>query len=111
MTVSLKIIKNDLPKIPDLLRRNVADALNTAALVNESISKQLAPVDTGFLRNSIQQTKEASGDNLQAETSVAAEYAVFVELGTTDSPSQPFMTPGFESAVQGLQADLKNVLK
>lgn len=111
MTVSLKVIKNDLPRIPDLLRGRVADALNTAALVNESISKQLAPVDTGFLRNSIQVTKEANEDSLKSETSVAAEYGIYLELGTVNQPSQPFMTPGFEQAVQGLQSDLKNVLK
>jgi HK97 gp10 family phage protein len=111
MSVKLNIVKNDLPKIPQHLRQAVADALTKAAHVHESLAKQLAPVDTGNLRNSIQVETEANESALKSEVQVNAEYGIYVELGTVHQSSQPFFSPAFEAAAADLKNDLMNVLK
>lgn len=60
----------------------------------ESYAKQLCPVDTGRLRNSIthQQVDEKTeiiGSNVQ--------YAPFVELGTRRQRAQPYLRPAAEN--------------
>jgi HK97 gp10 family phage protein len=72
--------------------------LNSAAASQETLSKELAPVRTGFLRENIRQTKQASLDDLEAIVESAADYSVFVEYGTVNMEAQPFFTPAFESA-------------
>ncbi len=93
------------------MRPKVADALNRAAFENESVSKQLAHVDTGEMRNSIHVSKTATANDLQAETKVGAEHGIFEELGTVHRPPHPFFMPGFEAASRQLNDELKDVLK
>ena len=61
------------------------------ALDTEADAKQLAPVDTGNLRNSI--TTAVQGDGLRAAVVATASYAPFIELGTSRMAPQPFMGP------------------
>ena len=55
----------------------------------QAIAKSLAPVDTGFLRASI----EASVKGLTGEVVSMAEYGIFVEYGTWKMRAQPYMGP------------------
>ena len=55
------------------------------------VAKVLCPVDTGYLRESI----EATVDGVEA----TADYALFVELGTRKTPPQPFLTPAVDIAI------------
>lgn len=59
-------------------------------------AKLLAPVDTGNLRASIGhsdlRTVGQSGD-MSVEIGPTANYGVFLELGTSRMPAQPFMGP------------------
>lgn len=57
--------------------------------------KRAAPVRSGELRNSI----KPQGDN---EIVAAARHAVFVEFGTSDTPSQPFFRPALHESEQEL---------
>ncbi len=111
MSFNLKVIKNLVPQIPKQMRGKVADILNRAALGTEGDAKQLAPVDTGFLRNSIQANPSATEANLKSETNVAAEYGINVELGTVKMAAQPFISPAFETNRTEALNDLKKVLK
>lgn len=67
----------------------VTDVLeNTAKAVAED-ARADAPVDTGRLRSSI--TSEMDGDT--AIVRATAPYAVYVELGTSRAPAQPYLKP------------------
>lgn len=111
MSVNLKVKKFAAPAFIGNLRAEAADALNRAALAQESLAKQLAPIDTGFLRGSIQAGEPATARDLKAETGVGAEYGIYVELGTANSPAQPFFAPAFESTAEQLKTELKDILK
>lgn len=76
-------------------------------------AQQRAPVDTGFLRNSISAgdvTKPAPG-SLRVEVGPSASYGAFVEYGTSRMAPRPFLGPAsdahvprFEAAVEQLTA-------
>ena len=76
----------------------------------ESYAKQLCPVDTGRLRNSI------THQQIDAKTEVIGtnvKYAPFVELGTKRQKAQPFLRPAAENHVAEytkiLQAELAKI--
>lgn len=54
-----------------------------------------APVDTGALRASIQVEITAW---YAAEIQATVDYAAYVELGTVNSPAQPYLGPATEAA-------------
>jgi len=68
-------------------------ALIKSALLVEGEAKNLAPVDTGNLRNSL--THEVEGQEAYVGTPVS--YAIFQELGTSKMAAQPFLNPALES--------------
>ncbi len=57
-------------------------------------ARALCPVDTGRLRNSISVSADGGGAVISANT----DYAAYVEFGTSNAPSQPFMVPAAVNA-------------
>lgn len=104
MTVRLEGMQRAAEAERKLIRTAVFH-LNSAAASMETLGRELAPVDTGFMRDHLTQTEEASEDSLRSVVTSEADYSVYVEYGTVNQDAQPFFTPAFESA--GRQ--LKNV--
>ena len=89
----------------DQLRRNLArlsgnerrqaqrDGLEAGARIVETHSKILCPVDTGFLRNSIQVDEVTP---VQSVIAPHTDYAEFVEFGTERQRAQPYMRPALD---------------
>lgn len=103
------------------IKSRTLKALTMCGMVIERAAKQLAPADTGLLRNSITgalagkkpaaklykadkpkngviQTGEYSGtapndDELSVYIGTNVEYAPYVELGTSRQEAQPFLKP------------------
>lgn len=84
------------------------DIVKQATLQTERNAKQLAPVDTGYMRNSISSSFTHGG--LVGTVTANAEYALFVEFGTTRQPAQPFMFPSFHQNIQQFINDLQGLL-
>jgi len=82
--------------------------VRSAAFSIEARAKLLAPVDTGFLRNSI--ITEVIND-LNARVIVGAEYGLYVELGTRKMRAQPFFIPAVEEVVKQFGGELKEVIE
>jgi HK97 gp10 family phage protein len=93
------------------LRRNIAGAVNGAAESCVSLGQQLAPVDTGYMRDHIRQIDTATSEQLRAVVESEADYSVFVEYGTVNMDAQPFFTPAFESARRQLNNELLRTLR
>lgn len=74
---------------PETLR----SGLGAAAFFVEGKAKIKAPVDTGFLSNSIQVDEVTEH---QATVVAGAEYAIYQEMGTRFMPAHPFMRPAIE---------------
>lgn len=82
-----------IPQVRGRVKANVGRAVKTAVFKIEARAKMRSPVDTGFLRSSIQ--GDMTGD-MQGVVNVSAHYGVFVELGTVKMSAQPFFTPAIE---------------
>lgn len=111
MSVAIKKTGFNFMALRQDLREGIADALNNGATSCVSLAQQLAPVDTGYMKENISQTEEASADNLRAAMESGADYSVFVEYGTVNMEAQPFFTPAFESARRQVNNGLLRVLR
>lgn len=70
--------------VPQRIRKPVAHLIATRA-------QEIAPVDTGFMRDNIHETED--GNAIISE----AGYSGFVELGTVKMSAQPFMRPAADT--------------
>lgn len=75
--------------VKDGLKSAFARALERIGLQAEGYAKDLCPVDTGNLRNSITHTS----DGKAAYIGTNVEYAPYVELGTRRMAAQPYLKP------------------
>lgn len=68
-------------------------------------ARDRAPVDTGFLKNSIQVTFP---DDLTGVVFVAAEYGIYVELGTRRMAARPYLRPALEAVIPALGGEIRS---
>ena len=109
--MSVRVTGFKFDQLSERMRSNISDVLNEGADSAVSLGKQLAPVDTGFMRDNISQIEEATPNKLRSVIESAADYSVFVEYGTVNMEAQPFFTPAFESARRQVNNGLKRVLQ
>ena len=93
--------------LADNIENDVKDVIAENAYLLENKSKDITPVDTGRLRNSI--GTELNG--LKAIVSVNTNYAKFVEFGTRYQREQPFFFNTFAWIKPKLIAELRRVVK
>lgn len=82
-------------------------ALEEIGLTAEGFAKKKCPVDTGRLRNSI--SHASTEDTAYVGTNV--EYAVYVEMGTKNTKSQPYLRPAITEHKDTYKAIVKRNLK
>jgi HK97 gp10 family phage protein len=109
--MSVRISGFNFAALSERMRRNIAEVLNEGAESQVSLAKQLAPVDTGYMRDHIAQIEQASSESLRAVMESEADYSAFVEYGTVNMDAQPFFTPAFESARRQVNNSLRRVLQ
>lgn len=93
-------------KIAEEIQTKMELAIAKAAFDCQRIAQKLVPVDTGFLRSSIQ---AAHVGNAAWDVVVGAEYGGFVEFGTHRSSGRPYLTPAFNMAAARLTKALKQL--
>jgi HK97 gp10 family phage protein len=91
----LRVALARLAQLPGKAQRLRAEALDQWAKDLEKTAKELAPVRTGALRNSIEaKVNTASGKAwVQISQGKTREYAYYVEKGTSKMDDQPFLGP------------------
>lgn len=89
--MSVRLI-NNLPKVLPAVKAEVAKRLNQAAQDFAEEARRAAPVDTGYMKAHIGQTKTATPESLVAEVASPAGYSGFVNYGTSRQVAQPFWT-------------------
>lgn len=105
MSVTVRLSTRNITRlIADLSPQQISQLLRRCGFEGEGEAKKRAPVDTGFLRNSI-------GTRLvnprEVWVGASAKYAPFVERGTRRSKAQPYLEPGVMVAVKNLEAALE----
>ena len=89
----IEVIADNTEEVLDSLDRALAKALESVGIQAEGDSKDLCPVDTGRLRNSI--THVTDGRDVYIGTNV--HYAPYVELGTVHMKPRPFLSRAVKS--------------
>ena len=89
------LYQSNLGSVLKATDEQLARAATAIGLIAESHAKQLCPVDTGYLRNSITNATEDNGHTVVIGTSV--EYAPYVELGTRRMKARPYLRPAIEN--------------
>lgn len=106
VSISISIHSNS-----DQVQREVAGAvvraLEIAGGMAESYAKEICPVDTGNLRNSI--THQMEGEDT-AVIGSAVVYAPYVELGTRRQKAQPYLAPAVEGHISEYRAVFEDEL-
>lgn len=106
--IRFEIEMDELQKVKELAEESIARALEECGALWETYAKQLAPVDTGRLRNSIEHHAEGT-DTMVVETDV--EYATYQELGTRYQSGTPFIRPSGENNVNTFKSVIENELQ
>lgn len=88
ITSNADLFRNALPE-------QIAQALEAIGLTAEAHAKELCPVDTGRLRNSISHAR----DDKSAYIGTNVEYAAYVELGTSRMKARPYLRPAAQDNV------------
>ena len=93
----------------------VAEVAEQTAQDIVTMTKQLAPVDTGALRASYYWRRESEdviivGSKYSDDNSDGVNYALFVEYGTVNASAQPHFSPAFAQARSTFEARLKDAL-
>lgn len=96
--------ENRIDAVKAKLHGEVDALIAKAAMDMQAQAKRDAPVDTGFLKNSI--TSKRVGDAAW-EVEASAAYAAYVEFGTHRMAAQPYMTPAFNSASSSLREAIR----
>lgn len=91
MTVDLKA----LDRLATISGKNFEAAIEKLADEVVTEAKQLAPVRTGDLRDSID--KDQTGP-YEWEVFAGVDYAHFVEFGARNTPAHPFLVPAVDAA-------------
>lgn len=100
-------IEDHTEEVLDGIRQAKARALEKIGLAAEGYAKRLCPVDTGNLRNSI--THDTDDEAAYIGTNV--EYAVYVEMGTVNTPAQPYLKPAAADHIERYRNILKSELQ
>lgn len=112
--VTVMLDTRELDRISAGLNKNTQQIIEGAAFEVERMAKQMAPIDTGALRNSIYTATRSDNrapnplhgesvspipspsGNIFAVVGAGVDYAIFVELGTHRMADQPFLSPSVE---------------
>lgn len=70
-------------------------------------AQQRVPVLTGQLRNSIRAEPASTGPLITGRVVAGMPYALFVELGTSRSPAQPYLRPSADAENTKLSGRIK----
>jgi len=128
-----------LSELAEQLKRRASEAVRAIAFDIQLDAQLNAPVDTGALKNSIYTVtsegsdyvdrtgdavvanpeieplpevtaEEAGVDELTAIVAVGAEYGLYVEMGTSRTPAQPYLGPAAEGQREAFTEAMKRVL-
>jgi len=101
-------LRRNLERLNGRQRRQAQrDGLEEGARVVETYAKLACPVDTGFLRNSIQVDEVTPQEAIIAPH---ADYAEHVEFGTSRMAAQPYMRSALDQhedeILQAIEAEV-----
>lgn len=109
----LKEALSDISEEAEAFLVEVDRRIKHAGVRTEAYAKELAPVDTGWLRRNIRHNPSAPFLEAEVTAQTAQEpkddYASHQEYGTSRMQAQPYMRPGLERALKQLTEEVKQL--
>lgn len=105
---SITIENDHTEEVLQALKENEDAILFAWGEAAEGYAKELCPVDTGRLRNSI--THETSESEHAVYIGSNVEYAPYVELGTSRMAARPFLKPAVTDHVKEYEAIMNDII-
>jgi HK97 gp10 family phage protein len=105
--IGIDTVTGRIQKVLDVTDK-VKSATAQAGSSMQTEARDMAPVDTGTLVKSIQFRMGKGG--FEATVKAEAEYAGFVEFGTTKMRAQPYFVPAFVTVNAQYAAALEKIL-
>lgn len=96
-------------EVAEAMQAAILRALERIGSQAEGYAKDLCPVDTGNLRNSITHKVDDAEQAVYIGTNV--EYAPYVEIGTSKQAAQPYLKPAAADHAQTYQNIMEDELK
>lgn len=107
LTYEFKLQLDLTDQVMEECKEKIDIAMEKIGLVAERYAKEMCPVDTGRLRNSI---THAAGDN-QVTVGTNVEYAIYVELGARGRTPKYFIKNSMANHMSQYQGILDAELK
>lgn len=107
MSDDLAALAADLTRASSDAQRKAGMAIRKSAHDLQARAQQLAPVDTGALKNSI--GVDLSMGALEAVIGPTVNYAPYVEYGTRSMAPQPYMAPAADQVIPTLTQALEQL--
>lgn len=107
ISISFNMDKNHSAEVLKALEAQKEKALQAAGAKAAGYAKELCPVDTGQLRDSIGYTVEEDGVSIGSDVG----YAAAVELGTRKRHPRPYLAPAVESNEKELIQTIEDMLR
>lgn len=102
---SIRVNKNKLPQLPQIINQLAEDAITKAAGDIVAHADPITPVDTGHLKND----KEIEVNGLSGKVHWKSDYALYVHEGTRFQPSRPFAADAAEKVAPSLEQALNEL--
>jgi len=93
------------------MQQRIVEAIDNALIISRTVARQLAPVDTGYMRAHIEIKKHPRYGSLIGTLESEAYYSVYVEYGTVNQVAQPFMHPAIAEGRKMFLRETRDVLK
>jgi HK97 gp10 family phage protein len=93
-----------LAKLLPAMQEAAVEAIEQGLVEIREDAQQLAPVESGDLRDSIR--TEMRGN--EGKVVVGVDYGAFVEMGTYDTEAQPYLYPAYTSNKEQIKQDIRN---
>lgn len=107
--MSVEVLQDNTDEAKTALSAAFDRALEKIGLTAERYAKNLCPVDTGRLRNSITHAIDSGEKAAYIGTNV--EYGPYVEFGTSRQKEQPYLRPAAQNHGSEYRKILESELK
>jgi len=95
------------------INQEASEVVRAAAFETQRLAREFVPVDTGNLKASITVQHPDGGPtlpgHLTAQTTATAEYAFWVEFGTSRVGPRPFVNRGADLVVPGFVRSMAEI--
>ncbi len=108
---NIKSAQSKLERYADSVGARVVDAILRGAMDIESNAKMDAPVDTGYLRNSIHYQMDIGPSDVNATIGTNTVYAPWQEFGSARNKPHPYLIPAYNAIAPYVAEDLKEAAK